>query len=180
MVHKSGKNYIKIHVRKPETTFFPLNVREFTANMRRKLNHNLKCGTNIVISNNPVWTEETGIVEFRFTIAEHISPDYEKEMFDSVLQIFQQEITQYVENEVKLCRNFKAEYITVAMVHVDESLTPEERLKKQQDAEKKAALKQLAVRQAEELQKLRQLHERQIAELTRAMEENHAVLSSDN
>lgn len=74
----------------------------------------------------------------------------------------------------------KAEYITVAMVSVDESLTPEERLKQKQDAEKKAALKQLAIRQAYELQKLRQQHERQIAELTQAIEENHAALSLDN
>jgi len=180
MVHKFGNNYIKIHVTQPKTTFFPLYIREFTTNMKIKLNHNFKCGTNIVISNKPLWTEETGTVEFRFTILDHISPDYEKEMFDCVLQIFQQEITQYVENEVKLCRNFKAEYITVAMVPVNESLTPEEKLKQQQDAEKKAALKQLAVRQAEELQKLRQQHEREIAELTRAIEKNHTALSLDN
>ena len=179
MVHRQAKKIIRIEVKYPKTSFFTVQFHEVIKKISKKMS--TEHGSNIAIHNKPQWVKHDETVEIKFTVAGHITDAYEQELLSSVFELIKQEIDSYVQTQLPICPNFKAEYITVTMVSVDDTLTAEQKLQQQQQAELEAALKQLALKQTQEFQALHEKHEDEKKKLVKELQAKHATeFASEN
>lgn len=173
MVHKPATKFVKIQVTNPDTTFFPVQDHYVIGKIKKDMN--TQHGSNIVICNKPQFDSKSATMDFKFNIPDHITDAYEEELLSSVFEMIKQNITSYVQTQLPICPNFKTEYITVTMVSVDDTLTAEQKLQQHQQAELEAALKQLAFKQMQELQSLREKHEDEKEKLVEELQAKHAA-----